>query len=72
MKIETLSITCDTCTKDILYTNYSSDSIIVVTTRCKNHNPRSSTVFAMELPPPLDHDYHFCGKPCLKVWLEKL
>jgi len=69
--MENIKITCDNCERDITYTGNSIDWRIALINERVPISPDLTCVADMMIYPPLKHDCHFCGKECLKSWINK-
>lgn len=63
------TITCDRCNADLMYTNYSSEYRIVLYDAPKYN--KGGACYAMDIPPHIGGEKHFCNFQCLKQWVNQ-
>lgn len=66
--IQSDSHQCDGC-KTPIYTNNSNDYVLMLSS--EEVRERSGAVTDMNILPPLDRPYYFCGLGCLDIWLRE-
>lgn len=67
MRTEKVTITCDTCGKDISprISGYEAEYILQVkATNIAIHSGHA--IYAVMCHPPIDHDLYFCGLNCMR------
>ena len=71
---ENREILCDSCKKDLTYTNNCVDYRLVLSSQSKSpwftkDGGTVGAVTAMHIEPPIKGDKHFCSLVCLREWL---
>lgn len=64
-----IKILCDNCNRDLTYSRGGYDHCLILSDR--KYGPDSCWVTGYYMEPEIDGDKYFCGKGCLKRWLEK-
>lgn len=63
---ESYKVTCDHCRSDLTNTGNCVDYRLVL--KSESLPPRSNSVTAMMIYPPVERPHHFCGLGCLDKW----
>lgn len=61
-------ILCDYCNQDLTYSYGRFDHCLILKDR--KYGPNSDAIIDCYICPIIDEDKYFCGKGCLKKWLE--
>jgi hypothetical protein len=68
--MKTVTITCDTCERDITTTGNSVDYRLAVLSQ--SIPSRGGIVTDMMIYPVLDRDYYFCSLNCFREWAKRI